>query len=520
MPAVSFFKKLWQSNLFKWMLGIFVVCIILVYLFIRHKNATTYQFIAVAEGPITEMVSVTGNTTPTQSVSLGFNSSGTIAQIYSFVGRPVSKGMVLAELDTGDLKAQLQQAQANVDMETAKLNSLKAGASPEDIAVSQSALDKANQDLQNLYASVDDISMDSYAKANDAVRTELSQLFGSGEAQNPNLTYSTTDSQAQFEAQMERFSSGVALDKWQAELAKVNQSNSDLETLLGDGVSYLATVRELLNSVSNTLDSTTALDASVLAAYKSNVSVALTEVNTAAKNLNTLSQNIASQKLVITQAQAALALKKAGSTQQDIDAQQANVENAQASVASVRAKFADSQIVASLSGTITQFDAKVGQIAAPGATLVSIISGGAFEVDADVPETDIGKIAAGNSVSMTLDAFPGETFPGNVFYIDPAETVNQGVVDYKIKISFAKADPRMKSGLTANLDIQTKHKDDALQLPQYAILQTDAGNFVKTLSGKITKQIPVTLGIADQNGNVEIISGVAKGEEVINIGLK
>ena len=78
----------------------------------------------------------------------------------------------------------------------------------------------------------------------------------------------------------------------------------------------------------------------------------------------------------------------------------------------------------------------------------------------------------------------------------------------------------MKSGLTANVSIQTKHKNSVLMLPQYAILQTDAGNFVKTLSGTSVVQDPVALGIQDQNGNVEIISGVAEGEKVINIGLK
>ena len=75
-----------------------------------------------------------------------------------------------------------------------------------------------------------------------------------------------------------------------------------------------------------------------------------------------------------------------------------------------------------------------------------------------IPETDIGKVAMGDAVSMTLDAFSGETFTGTVFYIDPAETILQGVVDYKVKVSFNKPDTRLKSGLTANLDIQTKHQ--------------------------------------------------------------
>ena len=121
---------------------------------------------------------------------------------------------------------------------------------------------------------------------------------------------------------------------------------------------------------------------------------------------------------------------------------------------------------------------------------------------------------------MTLDAFPNETFSGKVFYIAPAQTNTQGVISYQIKISFSKVDPRLKSGLTANVIIQTKQHNDVLILPQYAILQNDNGTFVETLVGKMVTTTPVTLGIQDQKGNVEILSGVSFGEQVINIGLK
>ncbi len=121
---------------------------------------------------------------------------------------------------------------------------------------------------------------------------------------------------------------------------------------------------------------------------------------------------------------------------------------------------------------------------------------------------------------MTLDAFPGETFTGSVSYIDPAQTNNEGVVGYKVKITFDTVDKRLKSGLTVNINIETRNKDNVLVLPQYAILQNDDGTFVQVLEDKAVKNIPVTLGIQDQSGNVEIVSGVTEGEQVLNIGLK
>jgi HlyD family secretion protein len=196
------------------------------------------------------------------------------------------------------------------------------------------------------------------------------------------------------------------------------------------------------------------------------------------------------------------------------------VAQAQAGVANAEANLSGARIIAPISGVITELDAKVGQLASPSTPLVSIIGNGGFEVDAGVSEIDVGKLTVRNTVTMTLDAFPNETFAGSVFYIAPAQTNTQGVISYQIKISFNKADPRLKSGLTANIDIQTKHKDNVLILPQYAILQNDQGTFVEVLENKTVKQVPVTLGITDQKGDVEILSGVIFGEQVLNIGLK
>jgi RND family efflux transporter MFP subunit len=223
----------------------------------------------------------------------------------------------------------------------------------------------------------------------------------------------------------------------------------------------------------------------------------------------------ANRDAAISAAQASLA-----NTAGDASVVQAQVQSAQAAVQSVQAKLKNSQIVAPISGTVTQNDAKPGEFASPGTALVSIISGGSFEVDALASEIDVGKIALDNAVSMTLDAFPGQTFTGKVFYVDPAQTTTGGVVGYKIKISFDTEVPNMKSGLTANLTIQTNEKDDVFILPQYAILQNDKGTFVQMMQDGTVTDVPVQLGLQDENGNVEIVSGVSEGEQVLTIGLK
>lgn len=495
------------------------------YFFVAGRNGGKYQFVAVTQGTITEVVSVTGNTTPIQSLDLSFPAGGTIAAVYKNAGDSVNAGDVLVQLDTSGLRAQLAQAQAAVDAAQATLEGLQAGPTPQAVQVSQAALASAQQSLANTYTSIPDAVTDAYAKANDAVRNQISAFYNNPDSNNPQLSFSVSDSQIVNNAQAERVQVGDELGEWETEIGALSSSTASLPTstladTLQDASNYLSDVAAMLNTDATAVVDESGLSDSTTEAYKTDVTDAITEVNGAASAINTIQQNIASEQAQVAQAQAALAQTLAGSTAQAIAAQQAQVAQAQANVQSIDVQIANDTLSSPIAGVVTVQNAKVGELATAGEVVTSIISGNDFEVDAYVPETDIGKVAVGNPVDMTFDAFPGETFEGQVFYIDPAETIESGVVDYLVKVSFNTPDPRIKSGLTANLNIDTQTDHNALILPQYAIIQNASGTYVDVLQHGAETQIPVTLGIRDDSGNVEILSGVTAGEQVINVGLK
>jgi multidrug efflux pump subunit AcrA (membrane-fusion protein) len=74
----------------------------------------------------------------------------------------------------------------------------------------------------------------------------------------------------------------------------------------------------------------------------------------------------------------------------------------------------------------------------------------------------------------------------------------------------------LKSGLTANLKIETARKDNVNTIPLYLIEQKDGKNFVKLINkeNKDTKLTEVVLGLSGDNGLVEIISGVGEGDSI------
>jgi HlyD family secretion protein len=499
-----------------------IIVVILVWFFFIRKKSGTYQFVTVTQGTITEIVSVTGNTTPVQSLDLAFQNGGTIAAVYKNAGDTVSAGDVLATLDTSDLAAQLAQAKASVDAAQATLQNLQAGPTPQNVEVSQAAVTSAQQTLNNSYTGIQNAVISAFAKANDAVRNQITPFYTSPESNNPQLTFTISDNQVLNNAQFDRLQASEELNEWQQELnmLALTSPTSTLEAALTSATNHLAVIENLLTTDSTAIVDATNLNATTATEYKTDISNAVTEVDTAANSISTISQSIASEEAALSQAQAQLNVTLAGSTAQEIAAQQAQVEEAQANEQGIQVKINEASLVSPINGVVTVQNAKVGQIAPAGQTITSIISNNNLEIDADVPETDIGKVNIGDVVDMTFDAFPGQNFTGKVFYIDPAQTIISGVVDYEIKVSLDKPNPNIKSGLTANLNIETQTDANALILPQYAILDTASGTYVDVLQNNKEIQVPVTLGIQDQLGNVEVTNGVTAGEQVINIGLK
>jgi len=448
------------------------------YFILSHKNPT-YQFVTAQTGSITQSVSITGNTTPAQSVSLSFGNSGIVSRIYSSLGKKVSAGQVLAELNSSDLIAQLHSAQAGLTIAEQHASSSKNNV--DNVIAQQDILVKnAYQNFLNstLAANPKDSSKNYIAPI-------ISGNYVLGKEGTINLHFYYSSGGISFEV------SGLA--------SGTGMANSITSQPIGDSGLYLT----FSSSLANTIDTTDW----VIEIPNKKAANYLTNYNAYQLALLTRDKAIADAEASVGDTEASLVTN-------------AQIAQAEAIIDSIIAKIQNAKIVAPINGIITQFDAKVGQLASQGTPLVSMISGGGYEVDSGVSETDIGKISAGNKVTMTLDAFPNETFAGSVFYIAPAETNTGGVVSYQIKISFDKLDSRLKSGLTANIEIQTKQKDNILILPQYAILQNDEGTFVEKLENNIIIQSPVILGITDQKGNVEIISGVIEGEQVLNVGLK
>lgn len=220
----------------------------------------------------------------------------------------------------------------------------------------------------------------------------------------------------------------------------------------------------------------------VSSADQATVDSDISNMNTALTNLSTAQQAIASQKVsnqtdinfaenTLNKAEDDLARTRATPREIDIAIYRAKVEKAQASMVELQQKLNDAVLTAPFSGVVAKIDVKIGEVVTAGSSpVVSLISISKFQIDMDVPEADIGKINLGDPAFISLDAFPEESWPGQVAEIEPAETLIGGVVYYRITVVFDEIDKRVRSGMSADITIETDKRESVLFIPYRAIL--------------------------------------------------
>lgn len=152
-----------------------------------------------------------------------------------------------------------------------------------------------------------------------------------------------------------------------------------------------------------------------------------------------------------------------------------------------------------------------------------------MRVIADVDEADIGGVKEGQRVTFTVDAFPDDTFSGDVTQVRQEATTESNVVTYEVVISAPNKDRKLLPGLTANVTIYTAERDSVIAVPSKAlrftpnqtlltkdqkVVDAQGSNKVWTFDGKTFTAKPIETGL---NGGtyIEVLSGVAEGEKVV-----
>lgn len=259
---------------------------------------------------------------------------------------------------------------------------------------------------------------------------------------------------------------------------------------------------------------------------------AILELNTDPEKASLASLDAAAKLSAKTLARDQDLLARQVVSQATVDADTADLESKLALVDQQRALIAQKTVRAPFAGDIGIINADLGQYLAPGTVFVTLQDLGSLYVDFLVPQGQVGLLALGQTVTVSLDAFPDKGFPGVITAIDPKLDPNTRNV--KVRATLANPEKLLRPGMFVRAAVDIGKPVDQLTLPRTAITFNSYGSTVFVIKpapppakspagaptpapGLVVEQIFVTTG--DTRGDqIAVTKGLTAGEEVVTSG--
>jgi HlyD family secretion protein len=234
------------------------------------------------------------------------------------------------------------------------------------------------------------------------------------------------------------------------------------------------------------------------------------------------------QESLASQSDVDNALAATESTHASVDSAKAALVQARAARSQAQVNLSYTNIISPIDGIVISRSVDVGQTVAASLSAPTLFTIAQdltkMQVDTNVAEADVGRLKVGMETSFTVDAYPGQRFPGKVREIRNAAVTVQNVVTYDAVIDVDNTDLRLRPGMTANVTVIYDERRTALAAPNAALRFHPPGASPKeapdattvwTLRGGQLQPAAVHVGLTD--GMVtEVVDGdVREGDELV-----
>lgn len=168
-----------------------------------------------------------------------------------------------------------------------------------------------------------------------------------------------------------------------------------------------------------------------------------------------------------------------------VKAAAAQVAQAAASLGQARVNLSKTTIASPIDGIVIARNVDVGQTVAASLAAPTLFVLAAdltqMQLKGNVDESDLGRIAPGQPVQFTVDAYPGETFTGTVKQVRLNPVVESNVVTYAAMVTAPNGELKLKPGMTANLTVLVDRREGVLRVPSAALRFTPIADVLKAL---------------------------------------
>lgn len=491
--------------------------------------------VTVTRGDVSSTVSSSGTVISPSDIALAPTTSGTLAKLYVKVGQSVRAGQVLARMDTTSLSSAVAQAESSLAQAQANLAAITTTVATSSLQLQndQTAVVSAQNNLayqQTLIAA-------SQAADATTIATALNKLNNDKitATQNVGLYQSSVDS-----AKNSLTNAQLTLNDYLglygppmgpitvAYCATINTINANCTAVIQDNNAVI-NAQTAYNNALITQQQNLAKDAQTIATDQQ--SYADAQAN-AALNVKKNAQTLASAQAAIDSAQYALKLYQtqnngsAVTTSTTVD--QAQVTVAEAGLVLAQKNLAGATVIAPVSGKVASIsNTLIGAAITPNVTPTNGTTGatgfivltnvGGLQVTAGFSESDVAKIAVGQSASMAFTALPNAQGAAKVTAVALLPTTASGATTYTVTFQLTGKVAGLKPGMTATATVIVADSPNAISVTSRAVTTRGTRttvNVVTTVAGKqVETPTPVLVGIVGDSSD-EILSGLKVGQIV------
>jgi HlyD family secretion protein len=192
---------------------------------------------------------------------------------------------------------------------------------------------------------------------------------------------------------------------------------------------------------------------------------------------------------------------------------ESQVAQARASLDTAMAKAGYTTITAPVDGRLISRNVERGNVVQPNQVLLELAPKGEIRIVLQIDERDLGLLRLGQSALASADAYPNQTFPAQIVYINPAVDLQQASV--LVKLLVASPPDYLIQDMTVSVDIEVGRRQQALVVPAVAIHdQKGPAPWVLIVENGRLKRRQVALGL-QADDKVEIVSGLSVGDLVV-----
>jgi HlyD family secretion protein len=353
-----------------------------------------------------------GIVVPERHAALSMDAGGTVVEVLIQEGDEVEAGQVLVRLDPADAQLAVERAEAALEVAQARLALMRAGARPEEVDTAMAQLTAAEAAVAQAAAQLAQLQSGLLDAEIAAAEAEVAAAAA-----------------VQFGAVKDHDKTVECFDL---------PGGKETCPLLGETEER---ARHALNAATESLEAAqTRLDG-----LKVEVSARVRAAQAA----------LAAAQAQRDIAQAQLDLTEAGASLEEIGVVEAEVAAAQAVLAQMEEALADTELRAPFAGTVVFVDTRVGELVAPGVSVVRLADLGNLQIETDdLTELDIAQVDEGAPVVATFDAVPDLEMRGAVARIRSFGEKKQGDVTYTVIVKLDEQYARLRWNMTASVMIE------------------------------------------------------------------